>query len=72
VDSGRNGKEYSAIYVSKGKLIGMGYVPIEVPQNNIDEIIHFIKKYKENFFMMNQIAAFANDNPEKLVILDEI
>lgn len=71
IDKGRNRNEYSAIYVSKGKLIGMGYVPNEVPKDNIDEIIHFIKKYKENFFMINQIAAFAAENPEKLVILEE-
>ncbi|MES2655279.1 MAG: exonuclease domain-containing protein [Bacteroidota bacterium] len=69
VDKGRNKKEYSAIWVDKGKLIGMGYVPKNIEPNNMDEVITFIKKYKENFFMQNQVANFANNYPEKLVWL---
>jgi DNA polymerase-3 subunit epsilon len=67
IDKGRTKNEFSAIYVSKGKFIGMGYIPVEVPRGNLDEIIHFIKKYKENFFILKQIELFALANPEKVI-----
>ncbi len=67
IDKGRTKNEFSAIYVSKGKFIGMGYIPVEVPRDNLDEIIHFIKKYKENFFILKQIELFALANPEKVI-----
>jgi DNA polymerase-3 subunit epsilon len=67
IDKGRIKNEFSAIYVSKGKFIGMGYIPVEVPRDNLDEIIHFIKKYKENFFILKQIELFALANPEKVI-----
>jgi len=69
-DIGRNKEEYSAIYVQKGKFVGMGYVPKEIDKNDIDEVILYIKKYKENFFMINQIVAFAMENPEKVLLFE--
>ncbi len=69
-DIGRSNEEYSAIYVQNGKFVGMGYVPKEIERNNIDEIISYLKKYKENFFMINQIVSFAMENEEKVVLLE--
>jgi DNA polymerase-3 subunit epsilon len=70
-DNGRNKEEYSAIYVQKGKFVGMGYVPKEINKNDIDEVILYLKKYKENFFMMNQIVAFALENEDKVLLFEE-
>jgi hypothetical protein len=49
----------------------MGYVPREINKNDLNEVILYLKKYKENFFMMNRIVAFAMDNPEKVLLIEE-
>jgi hypothetical protein len=48
----------------------MGYVPKEIDKNDIDEVILYLKKYKENFFMMNQIVAFAMENQHKVLLFE--
>lgn len=69
IDVGRNRKEYSVIYINNGTFIGMGYIPISVKPNQTDEVISYLKKYKENFYIINQIQNYVAENPEKFFLI---
>lgn len=69
IDIGRNRKEYSVIWINNGTFIGMGYVPVTVKPKQTDEVISYIKKYKENFYIINQIQNYIAENPEKVFII---
>jgi DNA polymerase-3 subunit epsilon len=71
IDKGKTKGEYSAIWVNKGKFTAMGYVPKKIKPNDIDEVVSYLKLFKENFFILKQIIQFANENPEKVVWMEE-
>jgi hypothetical protein len=48
----------------------LGLVHKEIDKNDIDEVILYIKKYKENFFIMNQIVAFTMENQDKVLLFE--
>ncbi len=70
IDSGRNSEEYGVVWINKERQIGMGYVSNSIKPAYSEEVIPLLKRYKENFFMLNQVIDFANNNPEKIIWIE--
>lgn len=66
VDKGRIKDEMSCIYIEKGRLKGMGYVPSDVMITDISEFIDHIDLYPSNQYLMQLIDSYAEKNSSKI------
>ncbi|MCF0055022.1 exonuclease domain-containing protein [Dyadobacter sp. CY356] len=69
VDTGRNPDEIGCIWVQKGRLTGIGYVPAETEIENVDPLSQNLKPIFANHYMMQMIFNFAAKNPSKVKLL---
>jgi DNA polymerase-3 subunit epsilon len=57
IDKGIEKNEYSCILVDSGRFYGMGYLPADVPHDNIDMLKDHIKPLRENFFIRELLKS---------------
>lgn len=66
VDKGRTKDEMSCIFIEKGRLRGMGYVPSEVMITEISEFKDHVDLYQSNQYLMQLIDSYAEKNRSKI------
>ncbi len=66
VDKGRNLDEFSCIWIEKGHLFGMGYVPTSETIFEIPDLKNYVTPYKSNAYIMQLIANYALKHPTKI------
>ncbi len=71
IDKGLEENQYSCILIEKGKFYGMGYIPSEVPRNDIEALKEYIKPLKENFFIRELLKSSAIPENVKYVYFEE-
>ncbi len=69
VDKGLNGEDKSCILVCDGKFYGMGYLPNEMPIDDIETIKEQQTIYRENSIIKNLIQGYVARFPEKVFYL---
>ena len=70
LDTGRNQTENSCIWVQKGRLKGIGYVPAQDTAHMHDPLSLNLKPIPANDYMMQMIFNFAARNPMKVKYID--
>ena len=66
VDQGLGSSDKSCILVWDGKFYGMGYLPTDITVTNAESLRDLITPYKENLFIRNLVAAYAEKHPDKV------
>lgn len=70
LDTGRNQDEKSCIWVEKGRLTAMGYIPSGADFQDTELVKQNLKPISANNYMMQMIFNFAAKNPLKLQLLN--
>ena len=70
LDKGLQEDEQSCILVLNGKFIGMGYIPGEITDSNVENIKEYLTVYKENNFIRNLLMSFKERYPSKILLLN--
>lgn len=70
VDQGLGSADKSCILVWDGKFYGMGYLPTDITVTNAESLRELITPYKENLFIRNLVAAYAEKHPDKVKYLN--
>ncbi len=65
IDQGRHAQEKSCIWVEKGKLIGMGYLPDHQPITQYEELKPFLKPYPSNDYLLHLLLQHHEKFPSK-------
>jgi DNA polymerase-3 subunit epsilon len=65
-DKGRNPEEKSCIRVEKGRLAGMGYLPLESGLKSEEKIKESLDVASANHYMMQLILNYAQKYPGKV------
>lgn len=66
IDKGRTTDEVSCIYIEKGRLCGMGYLPTDIAITAISDVKDHIERYPSNQYLMGLIRVFAEKNRGKI------
>ncbi|MCG2615009.1 GIY-YIG nuclease family protein [Terrimonas sp. NA20] len=66
IDQGLGSSEKSCILVWDGKFYGMGYLPTDITVMNAESLKDLITPYKENLFIRNLVASYAERYPDKV------
>ncbi|MET0462605.1 MAG: exonuclease domain-containing protein [Chitinophagaceae bacterium] len=66
IDQGLGSSEKSCILVWDGKFYGMGYLPTDITVMNAESLKELITPYKENLFIRNLVASYAERYPDKV------
>lgn len=66
IDKGRAKEELSCVFIEKGKLRGMGYIPTDIAITMISEVKDHIDLYASNQYLMNLINNYVLKNPSKI------
>jgi DNA polymerase III subunit epsilon len=66
IDQGLGSADKSCILVWDGKFYGMGYLPTDIAVSNAESLKDLITPYKENLFIRNLVAAYAEKHPDKV------
>ena len=67
VDDGLKIDEQSCILIEKGKFYGMGYLPSEIPIQEVDELKNSLTPYVENEYIRGLIFQYAERFPYKKI-----
>jgi DNA polymerase-3 subunit epsilon len=67
VDSGLKMNEQSCILIEKGKFYGMGYLPLEIKVNQIEQLKDRLTPYAENDYIRGMVYQYAERFPAKKV-----
>jgi DNA polymerase III subunit epsilon len=71
LDRGISGEDKSCILVERGKLHGMGYLPLDLQISDIESLKDHLQLYKENSVIRNIIAGYAARFPHKVIRFNE-
>lgn len=71
IDKGRSTDEYSCIWVENGHFYGMGYLTHDVPVTQLTAVKEQLTRYPSNHYSAQVIAAFAQKNPSKLLVVQD-
>ncbi|MGV9003873.1 exonuclease domain-containing protein [Flavobacterium sp.] len=66
IDKGRNGDEYSCIWIENGHFYGMGYISNDITINFPSELKEYLTPYRSNHYLMQLINTYALRNPRKI------
>jgi DNA polymerase-3 subunit epsilon len=69
IDRGRHPEEQSCIWVEKGRLYGMGFLPTEARFQDAEELKSFLTPYPENDYMRSLVYQHAARWPQKKLLL---
>ncbi len=69
VDSGLQSKEQSCILIEKGRFFGMGYLPVEIQANTIEDLKFRLTPYTENDYIRGLVYQHAEKFPHKKILL---
>ncbi len=69
-DEGREANEQSLILMEEGQFYGMGYVKEAITETDVKVLKGLLSPITGNDYIKNLIYQFANQNPEKLIVLD--
>lgn len=69
VDDGLQEGEKSCILIEKGKFYGMGYVPDNIPLEDISKLKSNLTQYPENDYIRGLIYTFCEKQPDKKIEL---
>jgi DNA polymerase III subunit epsilon len=72
IEKGRTVEEKCYIWIEKGQFYGMGYISTDNPITEIHQIKEYLTPYKSNYYMMQLINKYANNNPRKLIEVNAI
>ncbi len=67
LDRGRHAEEKSCILIEKGRLYGMGYLPVDTAIYDPDELKNYLTPYPENDYMRGLVYSHAERWPAKKV-----
>jgi len=65
LDEGRHAEEKSCILVERGRFYGMGYVPMDSPIYNPDELKAYLTRYPENDYIRGLVYQHVERWPGK-------
>lgn len=68
-DKGRNYQEQSCMLVENGRFYGMGYIPNELEENNMEVLKSYLSPYHDNGYIKNLMLNHAERFPMKKVNL---
>jgi len=68
MDRGRHAEEKSCILIERGRLYGMGYLPVDTAIYDPTELKSYLTRYPENDYMRGLIYAHAERWPGKKII----
>lgn len=69
IDEGLSRDEQSCILMEKGRFYGMGYLPLEININTIDEFKNHLTPYTENDYIRGLVYQHASRFPNKKIVL---
>ena len=72
LDVGRTEEEQSCFLMEKGRFYGMGYLPQDLPINDIETLKTYLTVYAENEVIRGLIYKHAEQYPFKKVDLKEL
>lgn len=67
IDKGREPGEKSCIWIEKGHLYAMGYIPADTQLESPEEIRDSLKRYYGNHYMMQLIYSYVEKYPFKVL-----
>jgi DNA polymerase III subunit epsilon len=70
VDEGLNENERLCLLVERGSFWGMGYVPAGLVISSAGQLKNHLNPYADNDTIRNSIYSFAEQYPEKKILLD--
>jgi DNA polymerase-3 subunit epsilon len=70
IDQGLGPAEKSCVLIWDGKFYGMGYLPTDVAVTDAERLKDFVVPYKENLFIRNLVASYAERYPDKVKYLN--
>jgi DNA polymerase III subunit epsilon len=71
VDEGRTVEEKLCLLVERGSFWGMGYLPSSLTVTSANELKNHLNPYADNDTIRNSIYTFAEQYPEKRIVLSE-
>lgn len=71
IDKGLEETERSCILVDKGKFFGMGYLPSEFNDRNIEDIKEYLTAYRGNNYIRNLLTSYKEKFPSAIINLTE-
>jgi len=72
LDEGRHPEEKSCILVEKGRLYGMGYLPVDSRIPDTDMLKSYLTRYPENDYMRGLVYQYVEKWPAKKIDLDRL
>jgi len=66
-DKGRNAGEQSYVLVEEGRFYGMGYLDVETPVSNLEELKLQLTPYPENEYLRGLVYQYASRWPHKKI-----
>ena len=70
IDKGLQEEEKSCILMLEGKFYGMGYFPSDSTIHDAESLKDYLTAYRENNFIRNLLIGFKENNPSKIMLLD--
>jgi DNA polymerase-3 subunit epsilon len=67
IDKGLNGDDRSCIFVMEGRFYGMGYIPLNGTEPEMDKLKEQLTEYHENNYIRNLVYSYAARFPEKVI-----
>jgi DNA polymerase III subunit epsilon len=67
VDHGLEADTQSCILVMEGRLYGIGYIPADIPIDNMDALKDMVTPVKENAYIRQLVYKYASEHPRKVL-----